>query len=61
MPSERNSPKKQQRLVACGFRFNPAGEAGHRSEINPATLKDRPFCEVQFDPFLWWPGDRGYE
>jgi hypothetical protein len=25
------------------------------------TLKDRPFSEVQFDPFLWWPGDRGQE
>ena len=22
------------------------------------TLKDRPLCDVQFDPFLWWPGDR---
>jgi hypothetical protein len=21
------------------------------------TLKDRPLSEVQFDPFLWWPGD----
>ena len=25
------------------------------------TLKDRPLSEVQFDPFLWWPGDRGQE
>jgi hypothetical protein len=25
------------------------------------TPKDRPFSEVQFDPFLWWPGDRGQE
>jgi hypothetical protein len=23
------------------------------------TLKDRPLSEVQFDPFLWWPGDPG--
>jgi hypothetical protein len=22
------------------------------------TLKDRPLSDVQFDPFLWWPGDR---
>ena len=22
------------------------------------SLKDRPLSEVQFDPFLWWPGDR---
>jgi hypothetical protein len=21
------------------------------------TLKDRPLSDVQFDPFLWWPGD----
>jgi hypothetical protein len=25
------------------------------------TLKDRPLSDVQFDPFLWWPGDRGRE
>jgi hypothetical protein len=22
------------------------------------TLKDRPLADVQFDPFLWWPGDK---
>jgi hypothetical protein len=22
------------------------------------TLTDRPFSEVQFDPFLWWPGEK---
>jgi hypothetical protein len=21
------------------------------------SLKDRPLSDVQFDPFLWWPGD----
>ena len=25
------------------------------------TLKDRPLSDVQFDQFLWWPGDRGRE
>jgi hypothetical protein len=25
------------------------------------TLKDRPLSDVQFDPFLWWPGGRDHE
>jgi hypothetical protein len=37
---------------------NAGGRDVHVHEFEREwTLKDRPLSEVQFDPFLWWPGD----
>jgi hypothetical protein len=37
---------------------NAGGRDAHVHEFEREwTLKDRPLSDVQFDPFLWWPGD----
>jgi hypothetical protein len=37
---------------------NAGGRDVHVHEVEREwTLKDRPLADVQFDPFLWWPGD----
>jgi hypothetical protein len=37
---------------------NAGGRDVHVHEFEREwTLKDRPLSSVQFDPFLWWPGD----
>jgi hypothetical protein len=37
---------------------NAGGRDVHVHEFEREwTLKDRPLSDVQFDPFLWWPGD----
>ena len=33
----------------------------HVHEFEREYLKDRPLSDVQFDPFLWWPGARDQE